>query len=126
MTDPIQLTPVLEAKLKNVSAAIVNKPPLCSGTWEIPTESFQLCFRNADNSTEYVQIPFPVISSHVNHRWLDLLKGTETQLESLSKACASATFGADNKNVMDLSYRKAGKMDATESLTLCHASILNT
>jgi len=31
--NPSELTPVLEAKLKNVSAAIVNKPPLCSGTW---------------------------------------------------------------------------------------------
>ena len=56
--NPSELTPVLEAKLKNVSAAIVNKPPLCSGTWEIPTEAFQLCFRNRDNLAEYVQTTF--------------------------------------------------------------------
>jgi len=49
-----------------------------------------------------------------NRRWLDLLNATETQLESLTKACAPATFGADNKDVMDLSYRKAGKMDVTD------------
>ena len=47
---PNQLTPVLEAKLKNVSEAIVNKPPLCSGTWAVPTESFQLSFSNGDDS----------------------------------------------------------------------------
>jgi hypothetical protein len=42
-----------------------------------------------------------------------LLKATEPELESLANACAPATFGADNKDVMDLSYRKAGKMDVT-------------
>jgi len=43
-----------------------------------------------------------------------LLKATEIQLESLAKACTPATFGADNKDVMDLSYRKAGKMDVVD------------
>jgi len=38
-------------------------------------------------------------------------KATEAQLESLANACAPATFGADNKDILDLSYRKAGKMD---------------
>jgi hypothetical protein len=33
------------------------------------------------------------------------------QLESLVDACVPATFGADNKDIMDLSYRKAGKLD---------------
>jgi len=36
------------------------------------------------------------------------------QLESLTKACVPATFGADKKDVMDLSCRKAGKMDVTD------------
>jgi hypothetical protein len=52
--NPNQLTPVLETKLKYVSEAIVNKAPLCSGTWEIPSESFQLSFRKGDNSAGYV------------------------------------------------------------------------
>jgi hypothetical protein len=45
-----QLSPVLEANLRNVSGAIINKPPLCSGTWEIPPESFQLFFKKGDDS----------------------------------------------------------------------------
>ncbi len=58
--DSYQLIPVLEAKLKNVSGAIANKPPLCSGTWEIPSESFQLSFKKGDDSAGYVKIPSPL------------------------------------------------------------------
>ncbi|KAG6827091.1 hypothetical protein H0H87_005583, partial [Tephrocybe sp. NHM501043] len=43
--------------------------------------------------------------------WLDLSKATEPELEALERACSSATFGRDNKDVLDESYRKAGKMD---------------
>lgn len=41
-------------------------------------------------------------------------KATETELESLANACAPATFEADNKDVLDLSSRKAGKMDVSD------------
>jgi len=54
-----KLSPILQARLKDVSAAIINKPPLCSGTWEIPSESFELCFRKGDNAAEYV-FPLPM------------------------------------------------------------------
>ncbi len=42
---------------------------------------------------------------------------TETQLESLANACTPATFGVDNKDVLDLSYRRAGKMDVTDFMS---------
>jgi hypothetical protein len=58
--DPDQLTPILEAKLRSVSGAIVNKPPLCSGTWETPSESFQLFFKNGGDSAKYMN---PVLAS---------------------------------------------------------------
>jgi len=51
-----KLTPILKAKLKNVSSAIVNKPPLCSGTWETPSESFQLSFRTGGDLSRYMDI----------------------------------------------------------------------
>ena len=111
----VYITPALEARLKKVSHAIVNKPPLCSGTWEIPSGSFQLCFSKGDDSAGYVSKTFfhpHRYSFYVgDHRWLDLLKATDVQLESLASACAPATFGVDNKDVLDLSYRKALKMD---------------
>ena len=52
------------------------------------------------------------------YRWFNLLpNASDTDLESLANACAPATFGADNKDVMDLSYRKAGKMDLDNFMT---------
>jgi hypothetical protein len=57
-----------------------------------------------------------VIHLNVDRRWLNFLTATETQLESLSQACTPATFGMDNKDVMDLSYRKAGKLDTADFL----------
>jgi hypothetical protein len=46
-----------------------------------------------------------------------LQNASEAQLELLANACTPATFGADNKDVMDLSYRKAGKMDVTDFIS---------
>jgi hypothetical protein len=34
-----------------------------------------------------------------------------SECETLSKACQPATFGMNNKDVLDENYRKAGKMD---------------
>lgn len=50
-------------------------------------------------------------------RWLDLRNATEIQLESLSSACTPATFGLDKQDVLDESYRKAGKMDTGQFST---------
>jgi hypothetical protein len=66
-TDPNPLTPVLEEKLRNVTEAVVNKPPLCSGTWEIPPESFQLFFKRGDDA-RYVSKPILLA------RWHAILK----------------------------------------------------
>jgi hypothetical protein len=56
-------------------------------------------------------------SLHVDRRWLNLLKATEKELESLADACAPATFGRANKDIMDISYRKAGKMDVIDFMS---------
>ena len=44
-------------------------------------------------------------------RYLDLLNATTSEIESLSAACDRATFGMGQKDVLDESYRKAGKLD---------------
>lgn len=43
---------------------------------------------------------------------IDFAQPTDTQLENLAKACQPATFGLNQKDVLDESYRKAFKMDA--------------
>lgn len=40
------------------------------------------------------------------------METSEEQLEDLSRACDPATFGANQKDVLDESYRKARKLDA--------------
>ena len=44
-------------------------------------------------------------------RRVDLAKATPAALESLDKACDPATFGVNQTDVLDTSYRKAGKLD---------------
>ena len=45
------------------------------------------------------------------HRRLDLSNPTPSALEHLEATCDPATFGVDNRDVLDESYRKAGKLD---------------
>jgi hypothetical protein len=43
--------------------------------------------------------------------FLDFSSSTPEDLAALSAACQAATFGIFNHNVLDETYRKAGKMD---------------
>ena len=40
------------------------------------------------------------------------MTASDSDLERLSNACQPATFGVNQQNVLDETYRKAGKMDA--------------
>ena len=48
------------------------------------------------------------------HSCMDLARPTEEQLRDLEQACAPATFGRNQEDVLDETYRKAGKMDNTD------------
>ncbi|KAJ7142861.1 hypothetical protein C8R44DRAFT_692472 [Mycena epipterygia] len=45
---------------------------------------------------------------------IDLGRATEENLAELASACEQATFGVDQTDVLDESYRKAGKLDLTK------------
>ncbi|KAG5352108.1 hypothetical protein C0989_003833 [Termitomyces sp. Mn162] len=83
-----------EETLQSLAKAITYKPPFCTGT--LPTT-------NVESTLFY--------KHHSVAGWLDLSQATESQLEALSQACAPATFGRNKEDVLDESYRKAGKMD---------------
>jgi hypothetical protein len=60
--------------------------------------------------------------------YIDLSKATVPQLEQLSKACDPATFGVDQKDVLDESYRKAGKLDTAhfaQKFSLGRSGLIN-
>ena len=63
------------------------------------------------------RIPSPVLLMNPFYHYLrmiDFTKVSDQQLASLEAACQPATFGVAQKDVLDESYRKAGKMDVSE------------
>ena len=48
---------------------------------------------------------------------LDFTNATEEDLAHLAQSCDPATFGLNHEDVLDESYRKAGKLDANRFLT---------
>ncbi|KAJ7092266.1 hypothetical protein B0H15DRAFT_777606 [Mycena belliarum] len=50
-------------------------------------------------------------------RRIDLGNAPEDDLSALASACKQATFGVDQLDVLDESYRKAGKMDLSKFST---------
>ncbi|KAL4249525.1 hypothetical protein ABKN59_007227 [Abortiporus biennis] len=76
-----------------IQNSIVDGPPFCDGTVD-GTDLF-LYYGKGDNT-----------------RRIDFDNHTEAQIKELANACDAATFGVNQQNVLDESYRKAGKMDS--------------
>jgi hypothetical protein len=47
-----------------------------------------------------------------SQRHVNFTNATSDELEQLAQACQPATFGRNDEDVMDETYRKAGKMDS--------------
>lgn len=45
------------------------------------------------------------------YRQVDFMNPSDDGLRRLAEACDPAAFGLDKQNVLDESYRKAGKLD---------------
>ncbi|KZP19358.1 hypothetical protein FIBSPDRAFT_862776 [Athelia psychrophila] len=70
--------------------------PFITGTCAIPADEFSLYYGHLKDA---------------HH--IDLSKATSAQLQDLADACQPATFGLNKQDVLDESYRKAGKMDTS-------------
>ncbi|KAI0302514.1 hypothetical protein BC826DRAFT_965854 [Russula brevipes] len=77
--------------------AIIDKRPFVSGTLKLPATKFSLFYKIAREGHA---------ARHVN-----FTNATADELEQLAQTCQPATFGRNDKDVMDETYRKAGKMD---------------
>ncbi|KAJ3503549.1 hypothetical protein NLJ89_g8381 [Agrocybe chaxingu] len=75
--------------------------PYCTGSLPL----------DATNSTLFYQ------SGDLKAELIDFANATDEQLEKLANACQPATFGLGQKDILDESYRKAGKMDAAAFAT---------
>ncbi|KAJ7246928.1 hypothetical protein C8J57DRAFT_1523157 [Mycena rebaudengoi] len=83
-------------KLAAVRAAIPKRSPICKGSADVGPGQ---------------QILFYGPKEDGNAQWIDLSKTTTETLDRLSLACGQAKFGRDHEDVLDETYRKAGKMD---------------
>ncbi|TDL27750.1 hypothetical protein BD410DRAFT_893942 [Rickenella mellea] len=92
-----KMTSAINVFLKPLANAVNEcgkNAPWCSGTWAVPLEELKVYF---DIGTDT--------------RSIQCANATEAQLDELTKACQPATFGANQADVLDETYRKAGKMD---------------
>ncbi|KAI0686996.1 hypothetical protein C8Q76DRAFT_686525 [Earliella scabrosa] len=89
----------LKEQIRNIRACIRHGPPYCQGTVAVPAHDLTLFYGTEGNA----------------HR-INLGNANATQLQHLAETCQPATFGVDNEDVMDETYRKAGKLDTEDFL----------
>ncbi|KIJ63416.1 hypothetical protein HYDPIDRAFT_92692 [Hydnomerulius pinastri MD-312] len=94
-----------QQKLESVRASLGVRPPHCSGTCSIPSDKLKLYYDVDDE----------------NAGKIDLARATPADLEKLARACQPATFGRNQEDVLDETYRKALKLDASAFSTLFNA-----
>ncbi|KAH9913016.1 uncharacterized protein B0H18DRAFT_1088222 [Fomitopsis serialis] len=85
----------LQEQLSTLAACIQDKPPYCSGTLRLPAQDLTM-FYGKDSDA----------------RRINFAQAGEEDIEHVAQSCDIATFGVNQKDVHDESYRKAGKLDA--------------
>ncbi|KAF8553672.1 hypothetical protein OG21DRAFT_1413916 [Imleria badia] len=88
-------------KINALREVLTDRDPFCRGVCSVPGHQLLLYYGQGTDL----------------HR-LDFVHSTAGELEALSQACEPASFGFNNKNVLDETYRKAGKMDLDAFATL--------
>jgi len=124
--------------LTSLRESIVDKPPYISGTLKLPESSFSVFYKlSKDDDAARSGRRFPysqsqktfaerILLSH--HRHINLANATPEKLEQLAQACEPASFGLKQGCVLDVTYRKAGKMDSecfSSTLDLSHTDLPN-
>ncbi|PPQ72212.1 hypothetical protein CVT24_002369 [Panaeolus cyanescens] len=81
---------------KSLAESVQAEPPYISGSFAVGPNETKLFYQGTNGLG-----------------MLDFSKATDSDLEALSDACQPASFGVGGQDVLDASYRKAGKMDAS-------------
>ena len=107
---------ITQQLLTPLRESIVDKPPYTSGTLRLPNSCFSLFYKTTKdtNNARYDgrQLHLKGIESFFSsYRHINLASATHDELEQLTQACVPATFGVNEKDVLDETYRKAGKLD---------------
>ncbi|XP_055334293.1 uncharacterized protein LOC129585582 [Paramacrobiotus metropolitanus] len=83
--------------IQSVRTCLVDRDPVAFGVCTVPAQDFGLFYGKGDTA-----------------RQLHLRTASDAELEHLARACTAATFGINQQDVYDETYRKAGKMDVEE------------
>ncbi|KAJ7476902.1 hypothetical protein B0H11DRAFT_1303753 [Mycena galericulata] len=89
----------INEKIQAVKDVIQKSPPMCNGTCQIAPEQNRLVYGFKQDGSA---------------KWVDLLKATPEELDIVSAACQRATFGRNEEDVFDETYRKAGQMSTKD------------
>ncbi|KLO11815.1 hypothetical protein SCHPADRAFT_905680 [Schizopora paradoxa] len=112
--------PNINEKLGSLKAAIVNRPPFCSGTVPLDASDLKLFYEKPSTGDATGDNPA---------RSIDLTKATEVEMQRLVDVCEVATFGVNREEVLDPSYRSAWKLDPTNfttKLNILHAGLMDS
>ncbi|KAJ7174566.1 hypothetical protein C8R46DRAFT_1252275 [Mycena filopes] len=86
-------------KLLAVKKAMEGGHPICNGICDIPLDQNILTYGMKDDGSA---------------RWVNLSTASPEQLDAVSEACQKATFGRNNEDILDETYRKAGQISAKD------------
>jgi hypothetical protein len=102
-------------KLRN---SIIHKPPFTGGSLHLSPSDFSLFYKiNKDDHTarlvvsDILTLSSRTLQTFIYHRHINFVDATPQEIEQLAQICQPATFGLNKAEVMDETYRKAGKMD---------------
>ncbi|KAJ6536882.1 hypothetical protein B0H19DRAFT_962516 [Mycena capillaripes] len=87
---------VISEHLKKLKRSLETSVPYTGGVHPVKADDLVIYYDGEDKK---------------NPRRIDLQTATENDLIQLEAACEKATFGVDQADVLDETYRKAGKMD---------------
>ncbi|XP_055334338.1 uncharacterized protein LOC129585614 [Paramacrobiotus metropolitanus] len=83
--------------IKSLRACLFDHDPVTFGVCPVPEKDLGLFYGKGDTA-----------------RQLYLHTASDTELEHLARACTAASFGINQQDVYDETYRKAGKMDTEQ------------
>ncbi|OSD03829.1 hypothetical protein PYCCODRAFT_1365254 [Trametes coccinea BRFM310] len=92
-----KVDPILEQKLDVLRSAIQHKAPFCQGVVPLAEDDSYLFYGKDSNA-----------------RRINIAKASVEEVQRLAETCDPATFGVNQQDVYDETYRKAGKLDRRE------------
>ncbi|KAG7090316.1 hypothetical protein E1B28_011913 [Marasmius oreades] len=90
--------PSIEHQIQSVREAVGKSDPWTSGTIQVPLDSLDIFYLHKSDPPQSHHIKLTATAS-------------DEDLDKLTASCDRATFGREKEDVLDESYRKAGKLD---------------